>query len=215
MTSCRLEHRDLQSSGGDRVRFARLLNTMRKFRTVPLKIAFPILIVEDILTNKKPHELNPFEEPCGWAVLGLAFVLSGMLLRLWARGHFTVGRLFTTGPYAIVRHPLYLGSFLAVVGVLFVLNDWLNWAVILPLFILFYGATILHEEKALSRRFGEQWRQYKASTPALWPAPTISTFRRIHGSWQTEVYLSTGEVFTTLTLLTLPLILEIIEERCF
>lgn len=200
---------------GARTKVDHVLNIMRKFRTTPLKIAFPILILEDILTNKKPHELNPFEDPSERAILGLGLILLGMLLRLWARGHFNVGRLFTSGPYAIVRHPLYLGSFLATTGVLFILNDWLNWVVILPLFILFYGATILHEEKALSGRFGEQWRQYKAKTPALLPVPTTSTLRRIHGSWQLRTYLSTREAFTTLVLLTLPFVLEIIEECLF
>lgn len=215
MTSSGSWRRDSKSSGEEHVHSAGLLNTMRKFRSVPLKMAFPILIAEDILTNKKPHELNPFSDPSAWAILGLVFIMLGMTLRLWARGHFNVGRLFTTGPYAIVRHPLYLGSFLAVVGVLFVLNDWLNWVVIAPLFLLFYGATILHEEKGLSTRFGEQWRQYKANTPAVLPAPTASTFRRIHGSWQAQVYLRTREVFATLALLMLPIILEIFEELCF
>ena len=203
------------AGSGSHGRLDRVLNIARKFRAVPLKIAFPVLIVEDILTNRKPHELNPFESPCGWAILGLGFILSGLLLRLWARGHFNVGRLFTTGPYAIVRHPLYLGSFLVTVGVLFVLNDGLNWIVILPLFMLFYGATVLHEERVLSKRFGEQWRRYKADVRALLPTPTALCRGVLNGRWSKNLYLESGELFTTATLLMLPVLIEILEEHMF
>jgi len=196
-------------------RFDRILNYLRKRRTLVLKLAFLVLIAEDILTGKKPHELNPFEHPSGMAIIGLILVIAGATIRFLVPGHFVKGRLFTTGPYSIVRHPLYLGLFLIVIGVLFQLNDWINWAIILPLFTLFYGAAIIYEERALSKRFGREWEIYRAKVPAVipslrnWPIPRPSV------KWSWRMYLTTPEVKATLWLLTLPLWIEMIEDLVF
>ena len=68
--------------------------------------------------GNKPHELALGNELSAHAAAGIIFLVSGVLIRFWARGHFERVRLFTTGPYALVRHPLYLGSLFIVVGVL-------------------------------------------------------------------------------------------------
>ena len=151
-------------------RFDLLLNKIRKWRTLSLKIVFPILIVEDIISGKRPHELMPGEGITAQATIGFILVLTGCSIRFWARGHFEKGRLFTTGPYALVRHPLYVGSFLIVCGALFQLNDWLNWAIVIPLFAVSRGVAIAYEERALERRFSEEWRLYRAKVNAFVPS---------------------------------------------
>lgn len=195
--------------------FNRILNYLGKKRTLALKLAFLILIIEDIITGKKPNELNPFENPSGMAIIGLILVLTGALIRFWARGHFVKGHLFTTGPYALVRHPLYFGSFLIVCGVLFQLNDWLNWAIILPLFTLFYGAAIIYEERVLSKRFGREWDLYRAKVHAVIPSLRNLPLPRPSVKWSWRMYLNTPEVKATLWLLTLPLWIELIEDLVF
>jgi len=197
-------------------RFERIVNWLRRKRAVALRIAFPIIIAENIIDGEKPHELLPLHEGISaMAVIALILVLAGALIRFWARGHFRKGWLLTTGPYAIVRHPLYLGSLLVVVGVLFQLNDWVNWVVVLPVFTIFYGAAIIYEERALSKRFGREWEIYRAKVPAVipslrnWPLPRPSV------KWSWKFYLATTEVKATLWLLTLPLWIEIIEDVVF
>ncbi len=196
-------------------RFESVLNYLRKQRTLALKLVFPIIIIENILNGKKPHELG-IPDISIMAVIGLIFVLSGVFIRFWARGHFTKGRLFTTGPYALVRHPLYLGSFLVVCGVLFQLNGWLfNWGVIIPSFVVFYGAAIIYEERSLEKKFGKQWQLYKAKTPAIIPSLQNWLLPRETFKWSWKTYLSTHEAKVTLILLSLPLLIELMEDFVF
>ena len=55
-------------------------------------------------------------------VTGVLIALPGELLRIWAAGHITKGREVTrSGPYQLVRHPLYLGS--TIMGLGFACRD--------------------------------------------------------------------------------------------
>lgn len=192
-----------------------LLNRIRKWRTRSLKIAFPLLIMENVLTGDKPRELCPWEGVSAVAVIGAILVLAGALLRLWARGHFQRGRLFKSGPYGVVRHPLYLGSFLIVVGVLCQLNDWVNWVVIIPLFALFYGSAIIYEERSLEKRFGRQWQRYKSRVPAFIPWGRGWPSKARPYRWQWNRYLRTGELITTLMILSIPFLIELLKDFVF
>lgn len=199
----------------DSERFDCILNWLRKRRTLSLKIAFPIIIAENIISGKKPSELG-FSDFSVMAVLGLILVLAGTFIRFWARGHFEKGSLFTSGPYALVRHPLYFGSMLVVSGILFQLNDWLfNWAVIIPLVVVFYGAAIIYEERSLEKKFGKQWLLYKAKRPAIVPSPKIWLLQRQSRKWSWKAYLSTSERIATPILLSLPLLVELMEDLLF
>ena len=195
----------------DPERFYRTLNWLRKRRTLVLKIVVPIIIAENILDGVKPHELG-FHDISAMGIIGPLLVLTGALIRFWARGHFERGHLFTSGPYALVRHPLYLGSLLVAVGVLFQLNNWLNWVVIMPLFAVFAGAAIIYEEWSLGKKFGEQWESYKAKTPAIIPSLRNLTFREHLPKWRWKTYLNTTEPVITLALLSLPFLIEFIEN---
>ncbi len=199
----------------DSERFDRGLNWLRKRRTLVLKIAFPIIIAENIISGEKPRELG-FSDFSVIAVLGLILVFAGALIRFWARGYFERGRLFTSGPYAMVRHPLYLGSMLVVTGILLQLNNRLfNWAVIIPLVIVFYGAAIIYEERSLEKKFGKQWLLYKAKRPAIVPSPRTWLLQRQPRKWSWKVYLSTSERMVTPILLSLPLLVELMENFVF
>ena len=76
-------------------------------------------------------------------------------------------RLVTTGPFAIVRHPMYVGAALMAVGGILIYRTWtlvliaLHW----PVFLL----RAAREEQALATRFGEQWTAYAQQVPAWLP----------------------------------------------
>ncbi|MDH3627096.1 MAG: isoprenylcysteine carboxylmethyltransferase family protein [Acidobacteriota bacterium] len=102
---------------------------------------------------------------------GAVVVVVGMLIRLWASGHVKKDKqLATTGPYAFVRHPLYVGNHLIAVG--FCLASSLWWSVPLWLLItaLYYPPAIRGEDTKLERLFGDDWREWRAKTHAQLPS---------------------------------------------
>lgn len=100
-----------------------------------------------------------------WARLALGknyFVSTGFGAQLF-EGH----QLVTTGPFAIVRHPMYAGLILASVGALLIYFTWTT-----VYFALFAPLTLVRarrEEQALSAEFGEQWIDYCRQVPMVVP----------------------------------------------
>jgi protein-S-isoprenylcysteine O-methyltransferase Ste14 len=91
-------------------------------------------------------------------------VSSAFGVRLYA-GH----RLVTTGPYALVRHPMYLGAFMGVLGAVLVYRTW-TMVVVLAQSAVF-EARASREDEALAAEFGETWQSYKRRVPAWIPRP--------------------------------------------
>ena len=106
---------------------------------------------------------------------GMAFVLWGRL----ALGQmyfvstsmgaqlFADHQLVTHGPFAIVRHPMYLGLIAAAVGSLLIYQTWTT--AIFTFFAPFVLLRARREEQALAAEFGEQWQAYCRRVPALLP----------------------------------------------
>ena len=185
----------------------RALKRVRRLRTQVPKIALPILIIEEMLRGKKPLSILPPDINAA-ATAGLILILAGMGVRIWARGHFVKGLLFHTGPYAIVRHPLYVGSFLMLIGFLLILNTWVLWAVLLPFYVVFYVLTVISEESFLRRRIGEEWEEYRRSVPALIPMPWKVKAGNIPG-WSKEVFSKTSELETIVSTVILLVLIEL------
>ncbi len=114
---------------------------------------------------------------------GAALAAAGILVRLWASGHVKKDKvLATTGPYAFVRHPLYVGNELILIGFCMTSGLWwsvLGWALVT---FLFYPPAIAHEDQVLHRLFGRDWEVWRAETRAL--LPRLSPFGgRVGGEW--------------------------------
>lgn len=111
-----------------------------------------------------------FAEPTGGAVpFGLALVTAGSLLRLWAAGYLTKNsQLTTAGPYAYLRHPLYLGM-LMIVGGWCTLVGWLPWGLALGAYsALLYLCAIVLEERRLRFLFPD-YADYRQQVPLFLP----------------------------------------------
>lgn len=106
--------------------------------------------------------------------IGFAFVARSALGRNWgvstgAQVKLVPGHeLIRGGPYAVVRHPMYFGSWLAVLGLILIYPVW-ALVILLPSMVVSFTRRALREEGALSARFGEAWAEYSRQTSFIIP----------------------------------------------
>jgi protein-S-isoprenylcysteine O-methyltransferase Ste14/membrane protease YdiL (CAAX protease family) len=118
----------------------------------------------------------------GWALAGLALALSAVAVGIAVSAIFSLGRfwaigarvaddhqLITTGPFAVVRHPIYVGLFLLLVA------SGLAWstpeAVIVAVWLFGWSTHVraVREEKLLSSALGTGYAVYAARVPRFMP----------------------------------------------
>jgi protein-S-isoprenylcysteine O-methyltransferase Ste14 len=144
---------------------------------VPLALAVAILVADRLPVAPLNERLFPWTPWVFWAAA--AATAAGLLFTAWARVH--LGRnwsatvtlkqqheLITTGPYAIVRHPIYTGLLAAFIGSAAALGEWRGLlAVVLALAAFWRKLQV--EELWMTERFGEQYAAYAQRVPALVP----------------------------------------------
>jgi protein-S-isoprenylcysteine O-methyltransferase Ste14 len=104
--------------------------------------------------------------------LGLLMIALGILGRLWCTlyiGGRKANELQRTGPYSIVRHPLYVGSLLMTMGFAVMTVNPLALIIMLAYFAVQYAVTIGFEEKVLAAKFGEDYRDFERTVPRFIP----------------------------------------------
>jgi hypothetical protein len=114
--------------------------------------------------------------------LALLLVVIGHLVRALAvgkRAAHTSGRnrdeqvaeaLNSTGIYSMVRHPLYLGNITTYMGWVVFTGIWWLIPIMLLVFLFYYRFIIYAEEQFLTRKFGQDYLDWKSATPLLLPA---------------------------------------------
>ncbi len=131
-------------------------------------------------------------------ICGFIVSFAGLFLRQWAAGCVRKNdELADTGPYAMVRHPLYAGSFLISLGMVlaatvfkFRLFDphfeltFFYWISLWALGDSIYLPKILREEEQLREKFGARYVEFCRTVPRLLPKaesvirPDFSTFSK-------------------------------------
>jgi protein-S-isoprenylcysteine O-methyltransferase Ste14 len=105
-----------------------------------------------------------------WLGIGVTLAVLAEAWRIWAAGTIHKSQEVTTGgPYAYVRHPLYVGSFLHSLAYCFMSGRWESFLLVPPLFFLVYGAAVSTEEAMLHTLFGEQYGEYCKRVPRFFP----------------------------------------------
>lgn len=148
---------------------------------------------------------------------GLAIILAGQALRLWAAGYIPKYRtevigapvLVTWGPYKWVRNPLYAGN--AVMGLGWSLMMGWYWVAAFSLaFLLLYSLIIIPaEEDFLAEKFGDAYGDYKKIVPSLIPYPRggfpeMPELRQPFDkkrAWSEEIYSIRMNVFVTIAVI--------------
>ncbi len=101
---------------------------------------------------------------------GLWMIVLGLLIRSWANCYAVKSeKLTTSGPYAFVRHPLYLGTMLLFCGFVIMLNMYYLGAVFFIGMIIVYRRTIMKEEQLLEANFKDDFIDYRKNVPAMMP----------------------------------------------
>ena len=102
--------------------------------------------------------------------LGLPIVLTGLALRAWAAGHLRKNQqLATSGPYAYVRNPLYIGSLLAGIGFGICSANAILFLAILVVFTAWF-LPVVGEEEGHIRNILSGYREYETRVPRFLPA---------------------------------------------
>ncbi len=128
--------------------------------------------------------------------LSLAVIAIGLMIRTWSAGTLNKSREVTaTGPYAIVRNPLYIGSFLMMVGFCVMCHDWGTLLFAAGPVTWLYWIQIRVEEERLSQLFPSQWPAYMKSVPRF--IPRQLTGQAFHGWslsmwWRNREYRALG-----------------------
>ena len=111
--------------------------------------------------------------------LGAAVTIAGLLFAVWAREHLgsnwsrsvTIKQgheLITTGPYAVVRHPIYTGILTGLLGTAIALSQ-VRGFIVLVLFFIAFWIKLRMEEQWMRSQFGETYATYAHQTAALVP----------------------------------------------
>ena len=162
---------------------------------LPLPLAAALLLI--------PPESDA-SAPSLW-ITGTLVVAIGEAIRLWAVHHIgaisrtrsdRLGPLVSSGPFAVVRNPLYVGNILLWAG--FAISANLVWfaPVAIVLLGLEYHAIVRWEEGLLAERIGEPYSEYIARVPRWVPSlssrPMSATAAAAAFSWRDTLFSERG-----------------------
>jgi protein-S-isoprenylcysteine O-methyltransferase Ste14 len=155
-----------------------------------VRVGLPLALVCVVLAEPTPRSM----------LVGAGLASIGLLVRGAAAGHLSKhATLTTSGPYAVIRHPLYLGSLLVAAGLLVAAESWLAAVLVTAYLCLFYPLAMRYEEEKLGRRYGAVFEAYAARVSRLWPRPTRAAVSTWGFSW--ALYRYNGEFQSALGVL--------------
>jgi protein-S-isoprenylcysteine O-methyltransferase Ste14 len=132
----------------------------------------PFLIVGLILNIIFPSFFGVGGPPAVLAIISIIVLIPGITNWIWTvvliLTKIPRNELITTGPYAIVKHPLYTGvAFLVLPWIGFLFNSWLGVFIGV---ILYIGSKMFSgdEEKKLAETFGKSWDEYFQKVKIPW-----------------------------------------------
>jgi protein-S-isoprenylcysteine O-methyltransferase Ste14 len=124
----------------------------------------------------------PWWAPFSLVSTALVLLLGGTAIALFLSAATTMGKnwslvartrpdhqLVRSGPFAIVRHPIYLALLLYLISIAAALGHWPQLLLAMPLYLAGTAIRIRDEEALLRKQFGDEHARYVREVPALIP----------------------------------------------
>jgi protein-S-isoprenylcysteine O-methyltransferase Ste14 len=132
----------------------------------------PFLVVGLILNVAFPPVFDVGGPPTALRVISIVVLIPGVTIWMWSVVLILTkvprGELITSGPYSLVKHPLYTGVALLVLPWIgFLSNTWLGALIGIVLYIA-SRVSAPAEEAALSKTFGAAWDEYCNTVKVPW-----------------------------------------------
>ena len=155
-----------RESGAQRLRYV-----------IPVLLGGFLLAKGHRLSDPLNHRVIPHVDALAW--IGVALCVAGLAFCIWAR--FTLGRnwsgvvtlkggheLITSGPYALVRHPIYTGLLSMFVATVIVLGH-VAGIIGMPFVFASLWIKLRYEEKLMLQQFPEQYAAYQKRVKRIIP----------------------------------------------
>ncbi len=185
------------------------INGVIMFLATVLLAVFP----EVFFKNENFHSKDAIAE-----VFGVALILLGQLVRISARGFKSENSqnghtLIQTGPYSMVRNPMYLGIFLIGLGVVLMLFKLWVIFIFIAFFTVRYILLIRSEEKKLKSLFSETYALYCSKVPRrVFPSVKELIFNDIREYLPLKFKWIRKEIGSVIAVLFLVILIESFED---
>jgi protein-S-isoprenylcysteine O-methyltransferase Ste14 len=139
-----------------------------------------VVLIAAVVFLARDHtfRMQPGRSETWLAVFGLVVFLAGIALAVWARVHLASNwgtpmsekvnpELVTSGPYSRIRHPIYSGLILAMIGSAVALSWY--WLILAGLLAAWFIYSAITEERYMTRLFPDAYPAYKRSTKMMVP----------------------------------------------
>ncbi len=160
------------------------------------------------------RDIGPFEAmqaDCAWFWFSFAAASAGAIIRVFTSGWAALGtsgrakvaaeaaELNISGPYSLVRNPLYVGRILNFTGLAMLSGSWVFGALVFLLAVLVYERISVYEEEYLRGKFGEAHSAWAKDVPALLPRLTGWVKPKYPFWWKRMIWREQNKLFLLAT----------------
>jgi protein-S-isoprenylcysteine O-methyltransferase Ste14 len=139
------------------------VNSAAFFARWRVPVGYPLAVIVLWLARPSPQSI------LAGAIIGAI----GLWIRARAAGYLQKQQVLTvTGPYSYTRNPLYLGSFILIIGVAVTAHSLPSALILFSYFALFYSFVMRREERELYQHHGNAFQEYARTVPLFFPRLT-------------------------------------------
>lgn len=150
------------------------IHTVQALRKAVLYAAVAAGVFIFAVTTSVHPAAETVHEMIEW--LGIVLIVVCILGRTWSSlyiGGRKIEEFVQTGPYSVMRNPLYFFSFLGAAGVGMQVGSLVLGLICMMLAWLVFYVVVRQEEQVLRERYGEAYRAYLARVPRFLPKPSL------------------------------------------